>query len=199
MRTNLFMTAVAIAVVCAAIAPGAYAAQGESISFRMVRSAGAAGCLKEGARGTVTISDNGLVQNMHVEVFNLPANTEFATFLLQVPNKPFGLSWYQGDILTDSRGRGVGDFTGIFSKETFIQAPGVAPAPSIFRDDATSNPATAPVQIYHLGIWFANPADSSNTGCGDAVTTFDGDHQAGIQVLNTSNFPDGHGPLLNLE
>jgi hypothetical protein len=31
------------------------------------------------------------------------------------------------------------------------------------------------------------------------VTPFDGDHQAGIQVLNTSNFPDGHGPLLKLQ
>jgi hypothetical protein len=27
--------------------------------------------------------------------------------------------------------------------------------------------------------------------CAGNVTPFDGDHQAGIQVLNTSNFPDG--------
>src|SRR5205085_970455 len=31
-----------------------------------------------------------------------------------------GLVSYQGDIDTDKYGRGVGDFTGIFSKETFI-------------------------------------------------------------------------------
>jgi len=27
------------------------------------------------------------------------------------------------------------------------------------------------------------------------MTPFDGDQQAGIQVLNTSNFPDNAGPL----
>jgi hypothetical protein len=141
----------------------------------------------------------GPVQNMHVEIFNLPAKTEFAAFLLQVPKSPFGLAWYQGDIVTNADGRGVGDFTGIFNKETFIQAPGVAPAPVIFPDNANSNPATRPVQIYHLGIWFADSTEAGNAGCPNTSTPFDGDHQAGIQVLNTSNFPDGHGPLLNLQ
>jgi hypothetical protein len=37
------------------------------------------------------------------------------------------------------------------------------------------------------------------TGCAGNITPFDGDHQAGIQVLNTSNFPDGQGPLFNLQ
>jgi hypothetical protein len=199
MKSNLFATVAAAVVAIASITPCARAAQGDSISFKMVRSAGAAVCLSGQARGSVTISDTGQVQNMHVEVFNLPANTQFTTFLLQVPNKPFGLSWYQGDVLTDSKGRGVGDFTGIFGIETFIQAPGVAPAPKIFADDATSNPATPPVQIYHMGMWFADPADSEKAGCGTTVTQFDGDHEAGIQVLNTSNYADNHGPLLNLQ
>ena len=65
---------------------------------------------------------------MHVEVFNLAPTTEFAALLLQVPKNPFGLTWYQGDILTNAEGKGVGDFPGIFRKETFIQAPGIAPA-----------------------------------------------------------------------
>jgi hypothetical protein len=199
MKTNLFAKAVAATIMCAAMATLAHAAQGDSISFRMIRSAGAATCLSEKVYGAVTISDNGQVQNMHVEVFNLPANTQFTAFLLQTPNKPFGLSWYQGDILTDKRGHGVGDFTGVFGKETFIVAPGVVPAPAVFADDATSNPATPPIQIYHMGIWFADPNDSSNAGCGAGNTPFDGDHQAGIQVLNTSNFADGRGPLLKLE
>jgi len=192
--------AVAAAMSFASIASQpVFAAAGDSISFRMVLSAGAASCLSPGAYGLVTVSDLGPVQNMHVEVFHLPPKTEFALFVIQVPNKPFGLSWYQGDIETNSLGHGVADVTGIFSKETFILAPGVAPAPVVFPDNASSNPATPPVQTYHLGIWFADPADAGKAGCLATVTPFDGDHNAGIQVLNTGNYPDTHGPLRNLQ
>jgi hypothetical protein len=52
--------------------------------------------------------------------------------VIQLPDKPFGLSWYQGDILTNSTGIGVGDFVGRFSRETFIVAAGVGPAPEEF-------------------------------------------------------------------
>jgi len=199
MKTILLAVTLAAVAGLTGMAPRANAAAGDSITFNLKVSAGAAACLATNASGRVTLSDLGLVQNMHVEVFNLPPKTEFATFLLQVPKSPFGLAWYQGDILTNGDGRGVGDFTGIFSKETFIQAPGVAPAPAVFPDNATLNPATRPIQIYHLGIWFADPTDAGNANCPANATSFDGDHQAGIQVLNTSNFPDGHGPLLNLQ
>jgi hypothetical protein len=185
----------------AAGAGSAAAAPGDSIRFKMVPSAGAKACILDvdDARGRVTISDLGSVQNMHVEVFGLPKNTSFTVFVIQVPTAPFGLVWYQGDIDTNKHGRGVGDFAGIFSIETFIMAPGVAPAPKVFPDNATSNPATAPVQTYHLGIWFADPKDAAKAGCPGTVTPFDGDHEAGIQVLNTSNFKPDHGPLLDLQ
>jgi hypothetical protein len=179
------------------VVPPAVAASNDSNHFKLVVSAGAATCLPA-ARGQVTVSNLGPVQNMHVEVSGLPSNTEFAAFVLQVPHSPFGLVWYQGDVVTDARGRGVGDFTGIFSRETFINAPGVAPAPIVFPDNASANPATAPIQVYHMGLWFADPNDASNAHCPSNVTPFDGDHQAGIQVLNTTNFPDDKGPLGNL-
>jgi hypothetical protein len=196
---TLLVPTIAVAIALIAIAPAANAAAGDSITFNLAVSAGAANCLKTTAGGRATVSDLGPVQNLHLETFNLPANTEFTVFLLQIPHSPFGLSWYQGDIRTNSVGRAVGDFTGIFGQETFIHAPGIAPAPQVFRDDATVNPATAPIQIYHLGIWFANPADAVNAGCAGTVTPFDGDHQAGIQVLNTTNFPDAQGPLFRLK
>ena len=198
MKNTVLAVALAAVAGLTGMAPRASAAAGDSITFFLKVSAGASTCLPT-ASGRVTISDLGPVQNMHVEVFNLPAKTEFATFLLQVPKRPFGLAWYQGDIVTNAEGKGVGDFTGIFSKETFIQAPGVAAAPAIFFDDATGNPATRPVQIYHMGIWFADATEAGNANCPSTATNFDGDHQAGIQVLNTSNFPNGHGPLLNLQ
>jgi hypothetical protein len=199
MKKTLLTGAMAIAIVLAAITSPAHAADGDSITFNLRVSAGAAACLRPTAGGRVTVSDLGLVQNLHVETTNLPPNTEFTVFLLQVPHGPFGLSWYQGDIRTNGEGRGVGDFTGIFSKETFIHAPGVAPAPQVFRDNATANPATPPIQIYHMGIWFADPNAAVAANCPGTVTPFDGDHQAGIQVLNTTNFPDAHGPLFAIQ
>jgi hypothetical protein len=199
MKKTILTVALAMAMGILGVAPRAAAAAGDNIRFSLVPSAGAASCLATTARGQVTISDLGPVQNMHVELLNLPPNTEFSMFLLQVPNKPFGLAWYQGDIVTNQLGRGVGDFTGIFSQETFINAPGVAPAPAVFPDNATSNPATPPIQLYHLGLWFTDATQAGNVNCPNTATPFDGDHQAGIQVLNTSNFADGRGPLHSIK
>jgi hypothetical protein len=119
--------------------------------------------------------------------------------VIQVPNTPFGLSWYQGDIETNHHGRGFGIFIGRFSIETFIVAPGVAPAPVVHNQppnpDASSNPQTAPVHTFHLGLWFNDPADSVKAGCANAVTPFNGDHNAGPQALSTKNFANDQGPL----
>ena len=128
----------------------------------------------------------------------MPKNTVFELFILQVPKAPFGMSWYQGEITTDGNGLGVGDFAGIFSIETFTVAPGVAPAPLVFPTDASSNPATPPIQMYHVGVWFNSPSDAVIAGCPNTVTPFNGEHNAGVQVLNSSNFPDLNGPLRNV-
>ncbi len=139
---------------------------------------------------------------MDVRVFGLPPNTGFDFLVIQVPKAPFGLAWYQGDIDTDDDGTGHGRFIGRFNIETFIVAPGSASAPVVFDEppfpDADSNPATPPVQIYHLGLWFNSPDDAAAAGCPNTVTPFNGEHHAGIQVLNTSNFADDFGPLRQL-
>ena len=175
----------------------------ETISFDMVRSAGAeaAGCLPD-ARGRVRISSVGPVELMQVVVTGLPASTEFDFFVIQLPNGPFGLSWYQGDIETDDSGIGIGTFIGRFNIETFIVAPGSGPAPVIHDQppfpDADTNPQTAPVHTHHLGLWFNSPDDAVAAQCPGAVTPFNGDHTAGVQVLSTRNFPDLEGPLQQL-
>ena len=87
------------------------------------------------------------------------------------------------------------DFIGRFNIGTFIVAPGVEAAPAVLADDAKSNPATPPVQIYHLGLWFDSPADAEKAGCGNKVTPFNSTHNAGVQAMNTSNFPPLAGPL----
>jgi hypothetical protein len=182
MKTKFLFSILAVALALSAFVPSAAAATNDSINFNMVRSAGASSCLSANARGRVTISNLGPVQNMHVEVFSLPANTDFTLFVITTPNAPFVPAWYQGDITTNAQGRGVVDVTGILDDETFIL-----------------NPGPVPVQTDHLGIWFADPADATKAGCPGTVTPFDGDHNAGIQVLNTSNFPDNEGPLLKIQ
>jgi hypothetical protein len=168
--------------------------------FPMVVSAGAGACLPK-ASGRVTIHSIGPVETMHVLVTGLPPKTEFDFFVIQVPKAPFGMSWYQGDIETDGHGNGHATFIGRFSIETFVVAPGSAPAPVVFNGpfpDASLNPPTNPIQMYHLGLWFGSPADAQKAGCPGTVTPFNGEHDAGIQVLNTSNFPDASGPLRNV-
>jgi hypothetical protein len=166
----------------------AAAARHDRPGFDMTIAAAAQGCLQN-AQGHVTISDtaNGN-QRMQVRVAGLPPNTEFALFVLQTPTGPFGMSWYQGDIVTDKKGRGSEEFRGIFSSELFVFAPASRAAPQTDSFDAVTNPATAPVHTYHLGLWFSDPADAAAAGCPGTVTPFEGNHQAGIQVFNTSNF-----------
>jgi hypothetical protein len=171
------------------------------LRFDMVPSAGAAHCLPN-ARARVTITSLGTVELMKIAVKGLPPNTDFDFFVIQLPNAPFGLSWYQGDIETNEYGRSRDAFIGRFNEETFIVAVGSGPAPQVHSGpfpDAADNPATGPVHTYHLGLWFNSPDDAAAAGCPNTVTPFNGEHNAGIQVLNTSNFPDVEGPLIQLK
>jgi hypothetical protein len=171
----------------------------------MVRSAAAenGNCLL-GVHADVTVVSRGPVEVMTVDVEGLPPNTEFDFFVIQLPNAPFGLAWYQGDIETNPNGKARQNFVGRFNIETFIvaQPPGGQPAPVVHDQppfpDASMNPATEPIHTFHLGLWFNSPQDAQAAGCPDTATRFNGDHNAGIQVLSTRNFPDLQGPLMQL-
>jgi hypothetical protein len=127
----------------------------------------------------------------------LVSGTQLDLFVIQVPNGPFGISWYVGDLDASGTAR---SFVSRFSKETFAVAPGSVAAPNTHpgKDD-TSNPPFKPIHTYHVGIWFNSPADARLNGCSTkttlAVTPFNGDHTAGVQALNSSTFPDLAGPL----
>ena len=197
MQLSTLTRALSATVIASLAFSGSAFAQHTNFVFNMVPTLGVESCVP--AKGRVTITHTPLlVETMHVEVSGLPANTDFDLFIIQVPTTPFGLSWYMGDMLTDSTGAAVGDFIGRFNIGTFIVAPGVAPAPVVLPGDASSNPATAPVQLYHLGLWFDSPADANKAGCGNKVTPFNSSHNAGVQILNTSNFSASRGPLFNV-
>ncbi|HEY7353913.1 MAG TPA: hypothetical protein VH596_14190 [Terriglobales bacterium] len=180
MKKSILMAGLVTFMSLAGIVQQAIAEPGDTITFSMVRAEEAT-CLAPNAHGRVTVSDLGPVQNMHLEVVGLTPNNAFTVFITQHGKGPFGPSWYQGEVVTDKKGRGTADFTGIFSEETFLLSSGMA------------------IQLDHLGIWFADPNDAYKAGCPGTVTAFDGDHNAGILVLSTANFPDNHGPLLKLK
>ncbi len=198
----------ALAASLAALIPIQAYAQTQTIIFSLNVSAGAKSCLPK-ATGRVTVHSFGAFENMEVEVFGLPPNTGFDLFNIEVPNKPFGLAWYLGDIQTDGFGIGVLNVVGRFNRETFIISqgdptppppPNTFPSPPAVVPEATRGVAVNPVQIYHLGLWFNSADDAAKAGCPNTHTPFNGEHNAGIQVLNTSSpaFPDNAGPLLHL-
>lgn len=168
-------------------------------SFNLQRPAVLPPTCAPNARGRVTIESLGFAERMTVEVSGLPPSTGLDLFTTQVPNFPFGIAWYVGDLETGADGRVRRAFIGRFSKETFAVAIGTAVAPRLHPTDARVNPTFAPIHTLHIGIWFDSPEAARRAGCPDIVTPFNGDHDAGIQVLSSRNFPDKGGPLRNVD
>jgi hypothetical protein len=198
-RRVLLSVAALVSVTTATVGGTAVAASTtERASFKMVVSGGAATCLPH-ASASVKIHSLGPVEVMNVDVEGLPPGTDFDFFVIQAPTAPFGVSWYQGDIETDRKGTGEAKFIGRFSVETFAISPGAVTPPQVHTDgvfpDATDGVSFRPIHTYHLGLWFNSPADAGKAGCPTTQTPFNGDHTAGIQVLNTNNFPLEEGPL----
>jgi hypothetical protein len=180
----------------AAVPLAAPASAADNVVFNMVPSS--LSCVPN-AKGRVTVALRDGFESLHIEVSNLPPRTTFTLFNIQVPKAPFGMAWYAGDITTDANGRATGDFAGRFSIETFMVAQAAAPAPKLHAADGGSNPASAPIHMFHLGLWFDSFQDAAAAGCPDNVTPFNDDHTAGVQVLNTSNFGNLAGPLRSVK
>lgn len=171
-----------------------------SITFNMVRSSAAvaANCLPNAA-ARVRVVTHGQTETMTVTASGLPRNTGFDLFIIQLPNAPFGVSWYQSDLQSGSDGTASVTVIGRFSVETFAVAPGAGAAPVVHSGiDAASNPPFAPIHTFHVGFWFNTPTDAAAAGCAATVTPFNGEHNAGVQAMSTRNFPDGQGPLSQL-
>ena len=56
-----------------------------------------------------------------------------------------------------------------------------------------------PVHTFHLGVWFDSVQAGAANGCVGGPTPFNGDHTAGVQVLNTGTFNDRFGPLRQID
>lgn len=167
-------------------------------TFTMVRSNGTPAACLPSAKATVVVTKQGTTEKLVLKATGLRPNSDYDLFVTQVPDAPFGISWYQSDLHTDGWGAGQVTVVGRFNKETFSVAPGAAPAPVVHAGDAAVNPAFAPIHQYHLGLWFNSPTDAAASGCAGATTPFNGDHNAGVQILSTRNFPAAAGPLKSI-
>jgi hypothetical protein len=181
--------ALAVAIVAGlgvTTAAGAATPAASSFSFALVPSTGITACLPHAA-GHVTITRGPLNDVMTVSVSGMPANTGFDLFVIQQPAAPFGVSRYQTDIQAGGTGAGSATVRGVFNVETFSVSPG-------------GTTTFAPTHQYHLGLWFNDPTVPFKLGCEPGATTptitpFNGEQHAGIQVLNTAEFPVNAGPL----
>jgi hypothetical protein len=177
----------------------------DEFKFEMVRTPNLVAfpaCLPN-ASAKVTIEPRGEAEEMRVKVRGLPADVKFNLFVIQQPNPPAGMAWYQGEVQTNKHGRGAAKFAGRFNTETFIVSNAANPAPVIFNNppfpDAAVGPITGPIHTFHLGMWFDSPQDAIKAGCPGNTTPFNGAHNAGVQILNTSNFPNLEGPLRSVK
>jgi hypothetical protein len=157
-----------------------------SYSFALVPSPNIAACLPN-ASGKVTITPGAENDTMKVSISGMPANAGFDLFVIQQPLAPFGVSWYQTDVNANQYGDGSATVRGVFDVETFSVSPG-------------GTTTFSPTHQYHLGLWFNNPQTPFKLGCEPGATTatvtpFNGEQHAGVQALNTSEFPANAGPL----
>jgi hypothetical protein len=166
------------------------AATAKSFSFALDPSAAVTTCLPH-AKGHVTITPNKLNDIMKVSVSGMPPNAGFDLFVIQQPTAPFGVAWYQTDVQANAYGDGSATVQGVFDVETFSVSLG-------------GTTTFSPTHQYHLGLWFNNPETPFKLGCEPGATTptvtpFNGEQHAGIQVLNTAEFPVNAGPLSHVK
>ena len=189
----IVVVAFGVAASAAFAAAGGPSAKVASTSFSMFPNPAFVTCLAATGQtptAKVTVTRGKLNDTLVVKLKNFKPNLGFDLFTVERSNQKsngdpvpgftnFGLAWYQSDIEVGSDGTASATIRTILLDQ-------------IFGFDAGA--ALPPTNTFHVGFWFNNPADAA--GCGFTGTTpFNGEHNAGIQVLNTSNFPDLQGPL----
>lgn len=97
----------------------------------------------------------------------------------------FGFAWYQSDLQANSEGKVNATIKTILLDQIFG------------FDPELSNPS--PVNTFHLGFWFNNPADANVDGCvfdTTHPTPFNGEHQAGpLAMISVPDATTNLGPL----
>jgi hypothetical protein len=149
----------------------------DELHFHLVPSSAAiAKCIPHGRVDiTVKLQTDAKGRDLFiVDAYDMPKNTSFTTFLLEVPGSPFGAAEYIGDVDTDKKGNAHAEFR-LIVEEAFAST--------------LVGGKRVRAELNHVGMWFADPAadDFCFGPGGGAVTPFDGDNEAGVQVMNSAN------------
>jgi hypothetical protein len=142
----------------------------------------------------VTVKRGPLSDTLIIVADNIRPHLAFDMFTVQRSNlrpngtidttvKNFGLAWYQSDL----EANGAGHFQASIKTILLDQIFGF--------DPDLSNPN--PINTFHVGFWFNNPADAQ--ACGFDVTKptpFNGEHKAGpVAMISVPNATTKLGPL----
>ncbi len=124
------------------------------------------------AKATVTVdltTDAKGKDKFTIAASGLKPRTDFTVFLLEKARSPFGAAEYIGDFTTDKYGRAINSYK-LIVEEAF----------------AFNNETHARTDLNSVGFWFADQIDDDGClGAGSPVTGFDGDAQAGVQMMNS--------------
>jgi hypothetical protein len=198
---SLKRSLIVLAMGAAVLAPTLQAQSTPGAHFELFPNPKFASCLgvPGGATPTahVTVIPGKLNDTLIIKAENIRPGLGFDMFTVERTNlladhsvdpafaNKFGLAWYQSDLQADAQGRIQATIKTVLLNEIFG------------FDSDQSNPA--PINTFHLGFWFNNPADANVDGCIFDVThptPFNGEHNAG--PLAMSSAPDATtnlGPL----
>ncbi len=109
------------------------------------------------ATGVVTIVQGNpavsLFDTVTVDVSNMPPDTTFTIFFIELANKPFGHVQYVADLHTLANG--TGDVT--FQTITLVAFAANASAPGTSQDQSGT---ASGIQLEHMGMWFSSLQDA---------------------------------------
>ena len=104
-----------------------------------------------------------------IRASGLQPRTDFTVFLIEKAGAPFGAAEYIGDFTTNKYGSAVNSFS-LIVEEAF----------------AFNNETQVRKELNSVGFWFADPkGDDGCLGVDSPVTQFDGDAEAGVQMMNS--------------
>ena len=148
-------------------------------------------------KATVTVTRGKLNDTLSINAQNIRPGVAFDMFTVQRTNLlsdhtvdplftgSFGFAWYQSDLQASSEGKINASIKTILLDQIFG------------FDPELSNPS--PINTFHVGFWFNNPADANIDGCTFDVTKptpFNGEHQAGpLAMISVPDATTNLGPL----
>ena len=137
------------------------------------------------ATGVVTIVEGNpavsLFDSVTVDVSNMPPDTTFTIFFIELANKPFGHVEYVADLHTRDNGSGESSFQAI----TLVAFAADNRTPVTSQDQSGE---ASGIQLEHLGMWFSSLQDAQKDLNDNTLkgTIFDGGSpplHAGPQAL----------------